>query len=643
MHKTRKASSYRLTAAILVLFLFQIFNLSIYKSFSYADESMTSLVQDVVYAKQKQQIIATKVETINTAIENEKSKLMTSEADRLIQELSTQKSAQAAQILKADVKIDTPKSPELDLPSRLKNLLVQDKLVKKISEKSAEKSKKEPAKYGKNPIAWVWPHFGHDSTPLTEGQALYKVAVSDNKVTLREAEEIGLANSIALQAIDRKIDVARSKLTEAKRALFPTAQGEMFDGRGKQPQTSGTSRFRIFKTLSYKVNINQPLFYGGELIFTIKQAEENIRSSQAEYAKTRTETIQNIRTAYYGVVKAEYNLEYQGDLLSRVTTVYKRVKEEKTQKLVTEVDYLNVESQYTQAFFQADSSRNDLLSADMVLHQALDLEANQKLPVDLKLSFQKTVPEFEPLLQAALARNPDLKIKEFARESAKYGVEIFKSKKLPRFDLRASYGKLGERIFDDTTFSTDTDPETGGSNGREVDFNLDKEWFVFVKGSMPLGPNSVEWERSKRVFAPTVISPTGGSEDWGEKWTFNLFDKLSDITDAKSAEATLLQAEADYEKAKNDLTIKLRDEFYNLQKSMIQVDAAVAKMRYQEKQNNIQEYLMRLQEVPTPTYLEGLMEHAQDKFSFIQAVADYHLALSNLSIAIGDPYYFDRS
>ena len=102
-----------------------------------------------------------------------------------------------------------------------------------------------------------------------------------------------------------------------------------------------------------------------------------------------------------------------------------------------------------------------------------------------------------------------------------------------------------------------------------------------------------------------------------------------------------MQAESDLEKAKNDATLKIRDEFYNMQKSLIQIDSSIARIRYQDKQNSILEYLLGVQETAPATYLEGLIENAQNKYSFIQAVADYHVAVSALSVAIGDPDYFE--
>jgi outer membrane protein TolC len=158
--------------------------------------------------------------------------------------------------------------------------------------------------------------------------------------------------------------------------------------------------------------------------------------------------------------------------------------------------------------------------------------------------------------------------------------------------------------------------------------------------SIPIGPNSFEYNWIRHKYGPTVLALTG-SQDWTHKMVFNLFDKFSDITDEKGAQAALLQAQSDLEKAKDDVTIKVRDEFYNLHKSLIQIDSAIAKIRYQDKQNAILEYLLGLQETSVANVIESVIEQSQNKFSFIQAVSDYHLSVSGLSVAIGDPDYFE--
>ncbi|MBK7363070.1 MAG: TolC family protein [Micavibrio sp.] len=440
-----------------------------------------------------------------------------------------------------------------------------------------------------------------------------------------------MANNRGLQGMKKKIEVAQSKLTEARRALFPSVQAaaEWNDGLAStQPSDPTHGRYYIGK--NQKLSVSQPLFYGGELHYTIKQAEESLKSSKADYEKQKGEFLLQIESAYYGLLKAEYNVQYQFDLYNRTNTLRKRVSEERSQKLISEIDYLNFDSKYQETYFQIESSKNDYESAVLVLHQAMFLDPQLPTPVDLRLHFTKTQANYDELLKIALQNNPDLRMKEFGVVAAEYGLKVFKAKKLPRLDLKASYGRLGE-IFRDTDALV----------GDNADLDTEREWFVGFQGSMPVGPNSVSYSRTKNVFGPTVLALTG-SESQRHHVEFNLFDKLADITDEKAAEATYLEALADLDKARNDVALKLRDDFYNMQKSLIQIDSSISKLRYQGKQNQIQEYLLGLQETNAATYVEGLQEEAQNKFSFIQAVADYNLALTDIGLTIGDPYYLAR-
>ena len=125
---------------------------------------------------------------------------------------------------------------------------------KKINEIPRKEVKLEPKPKQK----FGWPFLRQKETKLSEGEALYKVAVSDGKITLDEAVEIGLANSVQAKATRKKIEVAKAKLTEAKRALFPTVQTAMVlpnSSGGKQPNTGvGAPAPRTFRSESFKIN-----------------------------------------------------------------------------------------------------------------------------------------------------------------------------------------------------------------------------------------------------------------------------------------------------------------------------------------------------------------------------------------------------
>jgi len=568
-----------------------------------AEESLNAFQQEIIAAKQKHQAISGKMEAVDQVFEDQKGVALIEEAKNLMEEL-----------------VEGGYSSAKDVEPRvMPKLLFKEKTAREIH----LISRKPPAVKPEGP-QWPWLSFVDWRKKLSaaDGNELYKAALLDGKVTLKEAEEIGLANNLSLLATKKRIEVAESKLVEAKRALFPTVQ--LFT-----EENGGLVSKRFYKGRNYKMNVNQPLFYGGELVYTIKQAEENLKSAKLEYEKARNDFIQTVRSTYYGALNAEYNVQYQMQSYERLNKYHKRAREEKNQKLIAEVDYLNVESRYYEVFFQLESSKSDLLSAGLLVRKQLGLNPDDEVPLDLRLSFKKIKPDMNEMIRLALENNPDVRIKMAALESAIYGVRVFHAKKYPHVDLRGSYGNLGE-IFKDTKAIADDNH----------DLDTEKEWFLGVHASMPLGPNSVEYDQIKHVYGPTVLALTG-SEDWRKRFQINLFDKLADITDEKSAQASLLQAQADLNDSRDDVILRVREELYNLQKTLIQVDASAAKVQYKEKQVAILEYLLGHQETTVDNVWDEMIEQAQNKFAFIQAVSDYHLAISNLAVIIGDADYFE--
>lgn len=574
-------------------FLITVLFFSLPKTFLYADQNLTDFQKELIQSKQKVPVVP----SLN--LQDEAQLLM----DELVKKgySAPPKSISIQEVEYKPVKITASSGPLKNKPIKSVSLYKKPKTIIKS--------------FGLFNIDY--------DKPLSEGESLYRVAISDQLLTLKEAQEIAVSNSAALLAFKKKIDVAESKLFEAKRALFPTLQVAY-------QENGGIFNGRFYRGRNQKINLNQPLFYGGELILTVKQAEENLKSAKKEYSKNRAELLHQMRTSYYGVVKAEYNLRYQNELFNKASIFYNRIQKEHENKIISEIDYLNVESQFHQIHFNTESSQNDLLTAKLLLNQSLGLMPDEKVPVDLKLNFTKVNVVFDEMLEVALKNNPDLQIKEYAYKSSQLGLQIYEAKKLPRWDLRGSFGYLGEALKDDATILL-----------GKSDEDLEKEWFLGIKGSLPIWGNSIEYDTIKHVYAPTVSSYQGGSIDWNHTVKFNLLDKISDITDEKQAQAAYYQAKSEYEKARNEMISKLREDFYNLQKSLIQVDASIAKVNYQEKQNRILEYMLSMQETQAAGLMEGWIEAAQDKYAFIQAVSDYKIALSSLSTTIGDPDYFE--
>jgi outer membrane protein TolC len=582
--------------------------------FAFSAEDVNQFQQEIIMAKQKQGIIAQKVQNVKLTIDQQKNQELRNEAEELMEGLVEKKAEKTYQPIEFKMparKIPVKSDAQGDWVTAI------DRLGKPIQSAFSWMSAKQKTYREKS---------------LTEGEVLYKVAVSDGKITLREAIGIGLANNLEVQALKKKVEVAQAKLAEAKRALFPTISMVLEENGGKLGGSEDNPSGRIYRGRNYKLNLTQPIFYGGELTYTLKQAETNLKGSKEEYYKAKNEYILQTKQAYYGVVKAEYNVLYQGELYERISNFYKKARQEKELKLMSEIDYLNIESKFNETLLSLESSKYDLLSATLLLYQTLVLDTEgYPLPLDLRIHYVKVKPDLDQVLEMALQANPNVRVKRLALESAEYGVLVYKAKKLPKVDLRGSYGMLGEVFKDSEAIEDDNH-----------DLDLEKEWFLGTTISMPLGPNTVEYNRIKHKYGPTVLA-LHGSEDWSHKLSLSLFDKLSEITDEKSAEASVLQARSDLQKAENEVISKVREDFYNVQKALLQIEVAVSKLRYQSKQDAILLYMVKLQEASIESLLEHYTESTQHKFSFIQAVTDYNLALDGLGVSIGDPYYFEVS
>ena len=613
-----------------------------------AEESLSSFQQDVVLAKEKHQAIVGKLDSARLALKTQESKIAVKETNRLVEAVVTESESANSPVSRTVVK-DTSAVPAEGVVTVFP---VSNKQASTVAPQQTQVINQTfPGPEERK--SWRWPTFNnlfsgkkklqneprggssYGNSIFEDGEALYRAAIKDNKVTIDEAVEIGLANNTKLQAARKNVEVADAKLTETKRALFPTVQGVVEINGGKVAGVvQGETVQRFYRGGNQKINFSQPLYNAGELANTVKQGEESVRVAKAEYKKAKDDIIHQIRVAYYGVVKAEYNTEYQIELFEKILEIIKKVRRQKEERVVAEVDYLNVESQYYQALYQVESSKNDVLSANVSLKQSLNLDMAGAIPVDFKMNFVKVKPTFEELLNRAIQTNADIRVKAFGLEVARYGVDIYEAKKKPHFELRGSYGMIGENFHDTAALKRLVD-------GKDANIDQEKEWYLGVHGSMPLGPNSVEYEQTKHVYGPTVIS-LSGSEDWKHHMAFNLWDKFNLITDQKQAEYSLLQAESDYKTVVDEVTLKLRDDFYSLQRYLIQIDSSTAKLRFQNKQIKILEYLLSLQETNPSNYVENLMAQVQDRYAFIQAVADYNVALSSVGLLIGDPYYFEN-
>ena len=171
-------------------------------------------------AKQKYESIAVNVGSADLALDQERANQVRREAEELMRQLEKEHpSLPFVEGQPEEVPSNTPKAITF--------------LENQEAQTANEDAKKN---------FWHWPKFNFPfpSPPKTQlqkplrssglpadisdGEALYKVAVSDGKVTIQETVDVAMANNLQLVAAKKNLEVADAKLTETKRAFYPTVQ-----------------------------------------------------------------------------------------------------------------------------------------------------------------------------------------------------------------------------------------------------------------------------------------------------------------------------------------------------------------------------------------------------------------------------------
>ncbi|MBF0254248.1 MAG: TolC family protein [Candidatus Omnitrophica bacterium] len=440
----------------------------------------------------------------------------------------------------------------------------------------------------------------------TEGLIAYKIASSDRVITLEEAVEIAVKNSVMLRSLEKRIRGAERKLIEAKRALFPTMNYEI-------SSSGGVLAGQAYSGEYYKFNFSQPLFYGGELVFTIRQAEAGVQSDRLKYEQEKLHLIDQVTQAYNGVVGAEYNLIYQNQLFEEVKTHKERADKALEMKLVAPIEHMEIDSVYNQTEFQRESAETTLQTANLSLARALEMNLEETAPVDLSLDFEPPRVDLDTFIRNVRQQNHDIRIKKLAEETAYYAVRVFDAKKLPRVDLRGSIGMAGEALVDAATSP-----------------DLDDEEYIGVNVSMPFGANSTEYTFNRRFFAPTISSFLG-SEDWRHTWKMNVLDKLSDVTDEDLAVADYLKAKAETQKEINDREIDAKEAYFEFRNALLQIRSSDVKVRFREKQVEILKMMTGLEENKVSELLNEMVSLAEDRYSRVTSISSARNAVAKMN------------
>lgn len=442
--------------------------------------------------------------------------------------------------------------------------------------------------------------------------------------TLKECIDIAVQNHLPLQIAKKSLKLAEMRITEARRNMLPSVTIDYEDYHGRVNDKAYVGRKQYIEG-------QQPLFHGGELYYTLKQAEANRNITRNDYNRIRNDLVLQVKKGYYTQAKAKENLKFQEELSGEVNKINDMVNKQVEANIISKIEALNVASQASQARYQFASAKGDLSVAELILKQAMNIDTKQKVNVKPLPEFKKVDVDFENTFNIAMLNRPEIRINTLMMDYYNYGRGVAKAKGYPKVDLLGQWGLAREQFV-----PGDMDV------GIDVERKLSAQWYAGIKASMPFWGSTGEYSFTKEQWVP-VVNTVHGTEATTLALKLKVLDKLDVYSDRQLAEIDYDKGRQEFTKVKQDITLEVRESCFNYEKACIQLDTASDKVKYQEKDLELVKMKRSMDEAQDSNVIESMIKLGQEKFGYLQALADCHISLGAINKAIGlEEYYKDE-
>jgi TonB family protein len=431
------------------------------------------------------------------------------------------------------------------------------------------------------------------ATPPEELTSFISLALENNQPT-----------KLALQ----EIELAQLKMVEAKRSFFPSLKLQGYSTTGEVYKVDYEER-------ESKVQVDQPLFAGGRLIGTLKQAQTNLEITQKNYDRLKLDVIQKTETAYYNLIAAKMHLEQQEGLLKEAEEIFEKIKKLSDMGMVIPLELTSAGAWLEQIRFQMDSIKQDLFMAELTFQQVLNIKEMPQIKMQL-LEAKKLNLDLDTCIEVAMKNRPEIYLSELLVKFNDYGQRVETSKnKAFTIDFTGSYGRYEGHYK--------TEPWKESEN-----------WYVGFKASKPWGASTFNSSYSQEATQPRFgqTSATASSTMSAE---FNLLDNFKRLSDKKRADIDLNRSLSDFDETMKTIIFETRDAFLNYQKAVLQLNTAQTEMKFRRNELEVTKIRALVGETSLSTAMGTLVNLSDTLTKYIQALANYQISLANLKKATG--------
>jgi TonB family protein len=419
---------------------------------------------------------------------------------------------------------------------------------------------------------------------------------------------LALQNNQPTRVAQEEVELAQLKVLEAQRNFFPAAKVQAYNTTGEV--------YRLdYEEREARLEVTQPLYYGGRLTGAMKQAKVNLEITQKNYDRLKFDVMQKTETAYYNLIAAKMNLKQKEELQQEAKELLGKIQKLEMGGMIIPIEAESAANWYDQILLQIDAIKQDLYMAELTLKQVLNIKETPKIEA-YAIEAKRLNLDLNNCLEIAFKNRPELYLSELLVKFNDYGqqVEAIKNNAFT-VDLTSSYGKY------EGAYKTE--------KMRQSD-----NWYIGFKATKPFGPSTLNSAYTREKTQPRFgqTSPTESSTISGE---LNLLDNLRRLSDKKRADIDLQRSMSDFDETLKTITFEVQDAFLNYQKALLGLNTAENEIKFRRSQMEVIKIRALVGEASLSATMEALYTLGESQTKYLQALSSYQISLVNLKKATG--------
>lgn len=405
------------------------------------------------------------------------------------------------------------------------------------------------------------------------------------ELNLQDAMERAFQTNPAITIAGYERDSARANYNAARQSRGISISGTHRTNRSGYDDNHGLNgRFtkQISNTHANGLSASIPLYTGGKLSGTIKQAKAGYLISEQGVQKAYNDMRSTVTNGYFGMLQADNMQKLGRESVDRLTDHLKNVQAQYDVGVVARVDVLRSQVELANAKQSLIQAENSYQIAEANLNKIVGLPMDTQLKLDNILVYTPYDKDLPYCLAFANDHRPELEQAKQNVEAAKGALRVAISGHMPQV------AAVAEQNWSDTNWP-------GDENGN---------WGVGVTVNL------------------------------------NIFD--TGVTNSKihGAEADLAKAHENYRDTVDAVNLDVRTNYLGLREAEKRIDTTHLAVSQAEEDYRIAQ-LRYMNGVGTNTdVLDAQVALTDAKTNYLQALYDYNTCKTDLETAIGVPMQF---